>query len=172
MDFKDLVQVRRSHRKFTTEALDEEAVKLILRAALMSPTSKSTRAWQFVVTEDKALLEKLADAKDMGGQFVKDCTMAIAVCGNPLMDDCWIEDGSIAAYSMMLQAEDLGIGSCWVQMRGRGLSDGTSAETVVRGIFDLSEDLKVLCVVAFGKKAMDRKLQDEEKLKWENVTIV
>ena len=43
MDFKDLVQMRRSHRKFTDEEIDAEDVKLILRAALMSPTSKGQR---------------------------------------------------------------------------------------------------------------------------------
>ena len=34
-DFKDLVQLRRSHRKFTDEEIDSEDVKLILRAGLM-----------------------------------------------------------------------------------------------------------------------------------------
>ena len=70
-DFKDLAQMRRSHRKFTDEEIAAEDVKLILRAALMSPTSKGQRAWQFVVTDDPSDIEKLADAKDMGGQFLK-----------------------------------------------------------------------------------------------------
>lgn len=168
-DFKDLVQLRRSHRKFTDEEIDPECVRLILRAALMSPTSKSLRAWQFVVVDDKQDLEKLSDAKDMGGQFLKDAPLAVVVLGDPLQNDCWVEDGSIAAISMQYQAEDLGLGSCWVQMRGRGLPDGTSAETVVRGILDIPEQLSVLCVVAFGHKADSRKPQDEGRLKWENV---
>ena len=71
-EFKELVQKRRSHRKFTQEEIDPEDLKLILRAALMSPTSKSQRAWQFVVVDDKLDLEKLADAKNMGSQFLKD----------------------------------------------------------------------------------------------------
>ena len=44
MDFKDLVQQRRSHRKFTGEEVSAEDVKLILRAGLMAPTSKGQRA--------------------------------------------------------------------------------------------------------------------------------
>ena len=40
MEFKDLVQMRRSHRKFTEQEIDGDDVKLILRAGLMSPTSK------------------------------------------------------------------------------------------------------------------------------------
>jgi len=170
-EFKDLAQMRRSHRKFTNEEIDGEAVKLILRAALMSPTSKGQRAWQFVVVDDKSDLEKLADAKDMGAQLLKDAPLAIVVLGDPLQNDCWVEDGSIAAISMQYQAEDLGLGSCWVQMRGRGLSDGTSADTVIRGILDIPENLSVLCVLAIGHKADERKPQNEDRLKWENVHI-
>ena len=170
-NFKTLAQMRRSHRKFTNEEIDGEDVKLILRAALMAPTSKGQRAWQFVVVDDKMDLEKLSDAKDLGGQFIKGAPLAIVVLGDPMQNDCWVEDGSIAAISMQYQAEDLGLGSCWVQMRGRGLSDGTSSDTVIRGILDIPENLSVLCVVAFGHKVDERKPQNEDKLKWENVHI-
>ena len=170
-DFKALVQTRRSHRKFTPEEIDADDVRLILRAALMSPTSKGQRAWQFVVVDDKSDLEKLADAKDMGAQLLKDAPLAIVVLGDPLQNDCWVEDGSIAAISMQYQAEDLGLGSCWVQTRGRGLSDGTSADTVIRGILDIPENLSVLCVLAIGHKADERKPQNEDRLKWENVHV-
>ena len=170
-DFKDLAQMRRSHRKFTEQELDAEQVRLIMRAALMSPTSKGQRAWQFVVVDDKQDIEKIADAKDLGSQFLKGAPLAIVVLGDPVQNDCWVEDGSIAAISMQYQAEELGLGSCWIQMRGRGLSDGTSADTVIRGILDIPENLNVLCVLAIGHKADERKPQNEDKLKWENVHI-
>ena len=168
-EFKDLAQMRRSHRKFTEQEIDADDVRLILRAALMSPTSKGQRAWQFVVVDDKQDIEKLADAKNLGSQFLKGAPLAIVVLGDPVQNDCWIEDGSIAAISMQYQAEDLGLGSCWIQMRGRGLSDGTSADTVIRGILDIPENLNVLCILAIGHKADERKPQNEDKLKWENV---
>ena len=171
MDFKDLVQMRRSHRKFTDEQIDGEDVKMILRAGLMSPTSKGQRAWQFVVVDDKMDLEKLSDAKEMGGQFLKGAPLAIVVLGDPLQNDCWVEDGSIAAISMQYQAEELGLGSCWIQMRGRGLSDGTSADTVIQGVLDIPENLSCLCILAIGHKADERKPQNEDKLKWESVHV-
>lgn len=171
MDFKDLVQQRRSHRKFTGEEVSAEDVKLILRAGLMAPTSKGQRAWQFVVVDDKTDLEKLSDAKDLGGQLIRDAALAIVVLGDPMQNDCWVEDGSIAAISMQYQIEELGLGSCWVQMRGRGLSDGTSADTVIRGILDIPENFSCLCVIAVGHKADERKPQNEDKLKWENVHV-
>lgn len=170
-NFNQLAQMRRSHRKFTEQEIDAEDVRLILRAALMSPTSKGQRAWQFVVVDNPIDIEKLSDAKDMGAQFMKGAPLAVVVLGNPSQNDCWVEDGSIAAISMQYQAEELGLGSCWVQMRGRGLADGTSADVVIRGILDIPENLSVLCVLVFGHKADERKPQNEERLKWENVHI-
>jgi len=170
-DFKDLVQTRRSHRKFTDKEIAPEDVNLIIRAALMSPTSKSSRNWQFVVVDDKTDIEKISDAKNMGSQFLKDAPLAIVVLGDPQLNDCWIEDGAIAAISMQYQAEDLGLGSCWIQTRARGLNDGTSATSVISGVLDIPEQYEVLCVLAIGHKADERKLQDEDKLKWENVHV-
>lgn len=169
--FKDLIQNRRSYRRFTKEEISSEDLRLILRAALMSPTSKNQRAWQFVVVDDPLQLEKLSDAKDLGAQFLRDAPLAIVVLGNPAENDCWIEDGAIAAISMQYQAEELGLGSCWAQMRGRGLSDGVSADEVIRGVLNLPEELSVLCVIGIGHKAEARKPQNEEKLKWEQVHI-
>lgn len=170
-DFKELVRKRRSYRSFAEEEISAEDVRLILRAALMSPTSKGRRSWQFVVVDDKLDIEKLADAKDAGAKFLKKASLAIAIMDDPLCNDCWIEDCSIAAVSMQYQAEDLGIGSCWAQMRGRGLADGTSADDVIRGILDVPENMKTLCVLGFGRKGEERKQQDEDALKWENVHI-
>ena len=170
-DFKDLACIRRSHRKFTKEEITPDHVQAILRAALMSPTSKSQRSWHFVVVENKNDIEKLADAKDLGSQFMKGAPLAIVVLGDPQTNDCWIEDCSIAAVSMQYQAEELGLGSCWAQMRGRGLSDGTPADEVIRGILDIPANYNTLCIIAFGHKADERKPQNEDNLKWENVHV-
>lgn len=169
--FSDLVQLRRSHRRFTDEEVSAEDVRLILRAALMSPTSKGQRSWEFVVVDDKTDIEKIADAKELGSQFLKEASLAIVVLGNPVLNDCWVEDCSIAAISIQYQAEDLGLGSCWAQMRGRGLTDGTDAGTVIRGVLDIPENFEPLCVIGIGHKADGRKPQSEDKLKWENVHV-
>jgi nitroreductase len=170
-DFKGLVQMRRSHRKFTDEEISADDVRLILRAALMSPTSKGRRAWHFTVVDDKTDLQKLADAKELYAQFVAGAPLAVVVSCSPTEDECWIEDTAIAAISMQMQAEDLGLGSCWAQMRDNHLTDGTASEDVIRGILNIPDDQRILCVLAFGHKADERKPQNEDRLKWENVHI-
>ena len=113
----------------------------------------------------------MSEAKNSGAAFLSGAPLAIVVLGNPDEDECWIEDGSIAAVTMQYQAEELGLGSCWIQMCGRGLSDGTSADDIIHGILSLPEEMKVLCVLAIGHPADERPLQNEDRLKWENVMI-
>lgn len=172
MDFKDLVQHRRSIRRFTDEALTAEQVQLILRAALMSPTSKSTRAWHFYVVDDRDKLEKLSQCKSAGAEFVKGAPLAVVVCMDTEQTDVWVEDGSIAAVTMQYQAADLGLGSCWAQVRLRGQDDGTPATDLLRFLLGYPEGQQAVCIIAFGHPAIERKPQDEEKLKWENVHII
>ena len=172
MDFKDLVQRRRSIRRFTDQPLTPEEVQVILRAALMSPTSKSTRAWHFHVVDDRDMLEKISQCKSAGAEFVKDAPLAVVVCMDTDQTDVWVEDASIAAVTMQYQAADLGLGSCWAQVRLRGQEDGTPASDILRFLLGYPEEQQAVCIIAFGHPAIERKLQDEEKLKWENVHIV
>ena len=171
MTFSELISNRRSCRTFAAGDLQPEEVQAILRAALLAPTSMNRRAWHFVVVDDKTTLEKLSDSKERGARFVKDAAMAVVVAVNPTDDDCWVEDGSLAAAFMQLQAEELGLGSCWVQIRGRHISDGTLSSDIVRGILDIPEEMQVLCIVAIGKKGSLLTPHDDDGLLWEKIHI-
>ena len=54
-----------------------------------------------------------------GASFLGDAALAIVVTADPLASDVWIEDASIASLMIQLQAEDMGLGSCWIQIRER-----------------------------------------------------
>lgn len=169
MDFKDLIKTRRSMRKFTDEKVTDEEVKMLMRAALMSPSSKSTRSWQFVVVNDADTIKKLAHSKQAGAEFIEGAPLAIVVTASPEATDVWIEDASIASLMIQLQAEELGLGTCWAQIRLRGMEDGTPATTVVREILGIPENLEVLDIIGVGHKAMERKPMDDAKLLWNQV---
>ncbi len=168
-NFHDLVINRRSIRRYTDQQLDPEQVKLILEAALMAPTSKNSRSWHFVLVEDKETLEKLSQCKKAGALPVKNATLAVVVTVNPEQSEAWVEDGSIAAAYMQLQATDLGLGSCWIEVAGRHAADGTPAEEIVRNELDIPEEMRVLCIATFGYKDEERKPMNTEKLLWEQV---
>ena len=81
-DFKDIVKKRRSIRKFSDEKISDEDMKLILRAALMSPTSKSSRSWHFYVVDDKQKLAEISKCKSAGADFVAEAQVAVVVLGD------------------------------------------------------------------------------------------
>ena len=149
-------------RKFTDEELTQEQVVALMKAALMSPTSKRTNAWQFIMVDNKELLEKLSHCKAQSSQFIADA---------PLASDVWIEDASIASIIIQLQAEDMGLGSCWVQVRERSTATGMPSDEYVREVLDIPLQLQVLSVIAVGHKGMERKPFSEEHLQWEKVHI-
>ncbi|NCC09268.1 MAG: NAD(P)H nitroreductase [Bacteroidia bacterium] len=170
-NFSELIQRRRSARKFTEEQLTQDEVVSLMKAALMSPTSKRTNCWQFVVVDDKETLKKLSLCKEHASTFIADAALAVVVTGDPLASDVWIEDTSIASIMIQLQAEDLGLGSCWVQIRERSTASGMASDEYVRDVLDIPLQLQVLSVIAIGHKAIERKPFDEEHLQWEKIHL-
>lgn len=158
-------------RKFTEQELSQDEVVTLLKAALMAPSSKRSNCWQFVVVDDKDTLKKLSLCKEMGASFLGNAALAIVVMADPLASDVWIEDAAIASLMIQLQAEDLGLGSCWIQVRERFTADGTPSGEFVHEVLDIPLQLQVLSIVAIGHKGMERKPFNEEHLQWEKVHI-
>ena len=167
--FSELISVRRSIRQFTDEPLTAEEVRMLLRAALISPSSKGSHSYEFVVVEEKPVLAALSRCKAQGADLIAGAPMAIVVGADPAISDVWIEDASVAATHLLLQAEDMGLGACWVQVRSRFDEEGTPAEQNVSRLLGIPDEHKVLCIVAVGHKGMERKPQNEDRLKWERV---
>lgn len=162
--FSELVKKRRSHRKFTDLKISEADIQTLLNAALMAPTSKGLHSYHFYVVEDFALLEQLSKCKSIGSQFVSEAACAIVVAANPEISDVWIEDASTASTTILYQAEDLGLGACWVQIRERRDTEGKDTETIVRNILSIPASQRIVCMVAIGHKGMERKEQNMERI--------
>ena len=170
-NFSELIKKRRSTRRFTDEELSQDEVVALLKAALMSPSSKHSNCWQFVVVDDKEMLGQLSRCKAHGAELIAGAPLAIVVLGDPLISDVWIEDTSIASLMIQLQAEDLGLGSCWVQVRERYTAEEVPADEVARNLLGIPMHLQVLSIIAVGHKATERKPFDEADLQWEKIHI-
>ena len=103
-NFSELIKNRRSMRKFTDEELTQNQVVALMKAALISPSSKRSNSWQFVVVDDKEVLKELSHCKEQASSFIADAALAIVVMADPLASDVWIEDASIASIMIQLQA--------------------------------------------------------------------
>jgi nitroreductase len=162
----ELLQSRRSIRKFQDEALEPQQIALLKEAVLRSPSSRGLNPWEFIFVDDMKLLKKLSVAKAHGAEFVGDAKLAIVICADSSVCDVWIEDCSIASFVAHITAHSLGLGSCWVQMRLRSRDGGQDSEAYVRETLGIPETLRVLSMVAIGRPAQKLRPVTKEKLDW------
>ena len=120
MDFEKLSAERYSLRKFDTRPVEQEKLDLILEAGRNAPTAHNNQPQRIFVFRSPEALEK-ADA-------CMDChfhaPVVIGVGYDP--KESWHRehdgkdhgeiDAAIAVTQMMLQAADLGLGTCYVGM--------------------------------------------------------
>lgn len=171
MDLHELLLKRHSIRRYTDEPIDGDDVKKILEAALLAPSSKNMRSWQFVVVEDREVIMNLEKLKPSYAAGLKTAPLAVVVTVSPEKSEAYIEDATCAAMFMHLQAAALGLGSCWIQVRGREQENGEPSENFVRDALDIPYDMVVECIMTFGHPAEERKPVDPAKLLWEKVHI-
>jgi len=162
---------RRSTRKFSDQKIEDEKIKKLLTAALLAPSSKGSRPWEFIVVDDPALLAVLAISKPHGASLLKHAPLAIIIAGDKTKSDVWVEDCSIASVFVQLEAEALGLGSCWVQVRCRQNADGDDSEDVVKRLLGIPSNLRVESIIAIGMKEVSKEPHDLDNLSWEKVHI-
>lgn len=169
--FNGMLFERHSIRKYKTQPLPAEDVKQILEAGLLAPSSKSSRPWEFVCVEDEDMLAKLAECKPAGARPIAGAKLAIVICADPEKSDVYVEDCSVAASYMQLQATALGLGSCWIQIRNRFSADENPAQDLVQALLGIPPVMQVVAILTFGYSDEQRKPVDPDKLKWEKVHI-
>lgn len=169
--FSDLVRDYHVCRHFAKRPIDAESVELLLRSALSATVFKGGRDVHLVVVDEAHLIEKIADANAECSMFLAGAPLVVAILCSDLDNDLWVEDCSSVASVLAYQAEELGLGSCCARIKGLWLSDGTSSETVIRGVLGIPDEYKVLCVVGLGYEADACEGQADEDLLWENVHI-
>ena len=167
--FLDLIERRRSIRKYANRPVEKEKTDQLLEAALRAPSSMGSSPWDFVVVTRSDLMEGLSRAKAYGSAFLKGAPLGIVVCGDPNRSQVWVEDCAIASIYIHLAASDLGLGSCWVQIRKRMHDEGTTAEAYISRLLQLPESLKVLSVVGIGYPAEKKPAHPKDTLLYNRI---
>lgn len=168
--FLELLKKRRSVRQFQTKPVEKEKVEYLVEAMLRSPSSRSLNPWEFVVVDDPETIVALSKAKPHGAGFMKNAPLAIVVCADPQRCDVWVEDCSIASILLHLAATDLGLGSCWVQMRLREHDQSSTAGQYVSQLLGIKEDIEVEAIIAIGYPAEEKPGHDKGTLLYDRVS--
>lgn len=160
----DILKSRRSIRKFQNKEIEQEKIDIILKSALLSPSSRSIRPWEFVAVTNGEIIKQLSKSRDPGSAFLAGAPLAVAVIADHTLSDVWVEDASIAATIMQLTAQDLGLGSCWIQVRERFHKEQETAGDYIRGVLGIPDQYRVECLIAIGYPAEEKKPYEEEML--------
>jgi len=164
MSYDELMEFfkqRRSCRSFTAAAIPEDAMQKIMEAGRWTPSSHNSQSSFIVhvVSEDlKAKLRKNT-AKLMGISFDPFYSAKeILIVMNSNEKEMAFLDGSLTAYNMILAAEALGIGSCWVntaQYETLLADDGGSVLLQIQKDLQLPAHTTGICYIALGYPAED-----------------
>ena len=168
--FIDLVRTRRSIRQFEDRPVEKDKVSLLVEAVLRAPSSRGFNPWEFVVVTDPEKITSLSKAKPHGATFLKNAPLAIVVCADPNKSDVWVEDASIASIMLHLTATDLGLGSCWIQIRKRDHDPERSAGDYVARLLGVPQGLTVASIIAIGYPAQELPPHPKASLQYDKVS--
>lgn len=123
MEVSDAIRKRCSIRQFTNSVIPDDVLHMILEAARWAPSPFNTQPWEFIIIKDKETLKIISKYARYSG-YLTDAPMAVAVIVPPINPKfSWVESigepkfaAAMAVQNMMLQAWEMGIGTCWVSI--------------------------------------------------------
>lgn len=149
--FVQTIFARRSIRKYTEEPVSEEAIEILLKAAMAAPSASNRMPWQFVVVTERETLDALAEAH-RHGKMLFEAPLCIAVCGDLTeMERFWVQDCSAATENLLLAATALRLGSVWL-----GVYPRDERVEAVRQILALPDFITPLSLVSIGHPAEEK----------------
>src|SRR4030043_648943 len=146
MNVFDAISQRSSVRAYKATDGEEDKLEKILEAARLSPSASNRQDWKFIVVRDKETKKKLAKAA-FGQSFIAEAPIVIVACGTEpkaIMgcgQPAYTVNVSIACAFMILQAYELGLGTCWM---------GAFKEDETKKILDVPEHVRVVAMTPLG----------------------
>lgn len=154
MELKELINQRRSCRKFKEADVKKEDIEEIVKSALMAPSWKNSETGRYYVALSKEEIQAVYDSlPDFNKNSSKNAAYIIAtyktgISGNG--DDYW------GAYDLGLQNSYLILKAC--ELGYDTLIMGIRDEEKLRTLFNIPKDEKILPVIAIGKKEKELQL--------------
>ena len=154
MDFLEVIEKRRSVRKYSDKPVERELLDAIIRVAQTAPSSRNSKSSTFMIVEDKDTLVALSQMRDSGCTLLSGATSAIVVMGDETKTDLWVDNCAISATFVQLAVTAMDLVSCWVHCHSRprvkAAPDGEMAEDYVRELLGIKDGYRPYCVIAIG----------------------
>jgi len=144
MDALEAIYTRRSIRQYQDRPVPEELVSKLLAAAMCAPSSRDAQPWQFVLIDDRKLLQQVPQVNP-NAPMAAHAPLAILICGDLSLEKSagyWVVDCAAAAENVLLAAHALGLGAVWTGVYPRqqrmdgfrrllGLPEGVLAHSLI-----------------------------------------
>jgi nitroreductase len=163
----ELFNKRRSVRDYTDEEVTDEQVKEILSAAMLAPSANNVKPWEFVVVRNKESLRRLSEI-GMWQKFIANSNVSIVITVNPINTDKWVQDCSIAAAHIYLEASNQDLGVCWANVMGNTNKENEK-EKLVRRVLDIPDTHRVLCIMTLGNPAQDIEKHNQDEYREDKI---
>ena len=156
MAFLDLVRHRKSVRNFLDTPVEKDKIMMCLEAARLAPSASNSQPWKFIVLDERDVKNRLCDSAFGGiyaiNSFCKTAPVIVAVVSEKSKflariggvfrgTRYYLIDVGIACEHFVLQAEDLGLGTCWI---------GWFNEKAVKSILGVPQNKKIDVLIALG----------------------
>jgi nitroreductase len=138
LKFKEVLEKRRSIRKYKNTTVPREKILKILEAARIAPSAGHRQPWHFIVVENKDTIKKLAKQEWAAGAPV----MIVGLADQEASPGWCINDLGVAFEHIVLAATDLGFGTCWMGQSNR--------EDLVKSLLDIPDNFKVVALTTLG----------------------
>ena len=172
MEMLEIMRRRRSVRRYTEEKISDEQLKQIVSAALLAPSGHSKYPCEFIVVKSREVLEKMSHCRKGVAKMLEGAAAAVVVVADKDKSDTFVEDSCVAMMSMQLLATSLGIGNCWIQVRGREAEDDSASEVYLRGILNFPENFACQAILSLGYPAKEPRARELDKLNFDKVSFV
>ncbi|MDT8335225.1 MAG: nitroreductase family protein [Desulfurivibrionaceae bacterium] len=140
---------RRSVRKYQEKPLSDEMINDLLEAAMAAPSAVARDPWHFLVVRNRQTIDAITDILP-NGKMLRQAPATFVVCGDISQAhgqelSYLLQDLSAAVENILLAANLLGLGACWL-----GVHPREERQTGIRKLFDLPENIIPMCAVALG----------------------
>lgn len=178
MSVKELIEQRRSIRRYLDKHVEREKILLCLEAARLAPSADNVQPWRFLVVDDPELRDRLAQEVFSGiysvSRFAAKAPVLIVslarldIIANRIGKQIqgvhfYLLDVGIAGEHIVLQAEELGLGTCWI---------GWFNKRKTRKILSIPKKYKIVSLLSLGyyekRPKREQKRKSLEDIAWFN----
>ena len=176
--FSELIRSRRSIRKYQNKSVEREKVLQCIEAARLAPSAENVQPWRFIILDDPGLIKQLSNHAFSGiyspTRFAAKAPVIIVILAKldilanriakQIQDiHFYLIDIGIAGEHLVLQAQELGLGTCWI---------GWFNPRKIRKFLKIPRTHKIVSLISMGYpescQLRPKKRHDRENIAWFN----